>query len=87
LGTLEPPTNVGWSAPQIMNLDFSEPGIGGRPLTLHMSHTAGGNYSVSTNVGLQVSMHQFDRLLPQTVVDRYGHFEVRHDRQLYGRLI
>jgi hypothetical protein len=30
MGTLELPTNAGWSAPQIVNLDCREAGIRGR---------------------------------------------------------
>ena len=35
LGTMESPANVVWLAPQIMNLDFPDAGIGIRPVTLH----------------------------------------------------
>lgn len=35
LGTMESPANVVWLAPQIMNLDFPDAGIGIRPVTPH----------------------------------------------------
>jgi hypothetical protein len=36
---------------------------------------------------LTYSMHNFERLLPRTVADRYGHGVLADERQLYSRLI
>ena len=41
-------------------------------IVLHKSRTGEGDYSASTNVSLQIFMRQFERLLPQTLADRYG---------------
>jgi hypothetical protein len=39
MGTLELATNVGWSAPQIIDLDFQEPDIRGGQVTLQPGST------------------------------------------------
>ncbi len=39
MGTVESAANVNWSVPQIMNLDFPEPAIGGSLVTLHTRPT------------------------------------------------
>lgn len=46
--------NVGWSAPQIVNLDFQETGIRSRQQPLHTCRTVAIDYPAITSVSLLI---------------------------------
>jgi hypothetical protein len=54
---LEPPTNVGWSTFQIMNLAYPEPGTGGRQESLHRSQLGKGKRTSNLKVSFGSSDH------------------------------
>ena len=48
--------NVGWSAPQIVNLDFQETGIRSRQQPLHKCRTVAIDYPAITTVRSLISL-------------------------------